>query len=64
MVRSIILEEEGHLEEMTAMLERFNPGWQEYAGQVAAIETRLFREWMNAIAQEVSAHESHTITMA
>lgn len=64
MVKSIILEEEGHLEEMTAMLGRFNPDWQQYAGYVVAIETRLFGEWINAIAQEVAAYESNTVTMA
>lgn len=64
MVKSIILEEEGHLEEMIAMLGRFNPDWKQYADEVTAIETRLFGEWFNALALEVLAYESNTITMA
>lgn len=64
MVKSIILEEEGHLEEMMSMLGRFSPDWQQYAGRVAAIETGLFGGWINAITKDVLAHEGNTVTMA
>lgn len=43
MVKSIILEEEGHLEEMIQQLERFHADWEDYAGEVLKIENELFR---------------------
>lgn len=64
MVKSIILEEEGHLEEMTAMLGRFNAEWQYYADHITAIETHLFEDWINAITQEVFTYERNPFTMA
>ncbi len=42
-VKSIILEEARHLEEMTRMLENFRPDWQAVAADVCAIENRLFQ---------------------
>ncbi|MBB6330248.1 rubrerythrin [Chryseobacterium sediminis] len=54
MVKSIILEEEGHLEEMINQLNEFSPNWKEHADHVLTIEKDLHEEWINAITQEVA----------
>ncbi|WP_454045731.1 hypothetical protein [Chryseobacterium sp. Marseille-Q8038] len=54
MVKSIILEEEGHLEEMINQLNEFSPDWKEHADYVLTIEKELHKEWINAITQEVA----------
>ncbi len=48
-VKSIILEEEGHLEEMQRMLEVFDPEWKELAADMCTIENKLFETWITAI---------------
>ena len=53
-VKSIILEEEGHLEEMINQLKAFSPEWQKHADVAVAIETRLFNDWVVALAEEVN----------
>jgi len=53
-VKSIILEEEGHLEEMLAQLKNFSPDWQKYAEKAVEIESQLFQSWINALAKEIS----------
>ena len=52
-VKSIILEEEGHLEEMIAQLHKFSPDWQRHADKAVEIETRLFNDWVAALNREV-----------
>jgi len=52
-VKSIIAEEEGHLEEMTRMLEDFHPQWRELAEKAVAIERRLFGEWQAEVGKEL-----------
>ncbi|UWX61843.1 hypothetical protein N0B40_06050 [Chryseobacterium oranimense] len=54
MVKSIILEEEGHLEEMINQLNEFSEEWQQHAENILAIEKELHDQWINAIAEEVS----------
>ncbi|MGO4709623.1 hypothetical protein AB4Y90_11010 [Chryseobacterium sp. 2TAF14] len=54
MVRSIILEEEGHLEEMINQLNDFAEDWQIHADQILKIEKNLHDQWVNAITEEVS----------
>ncbi|WP_223607870.1 hypothetical protein [Chryseobacterium sp. OSA05B] len=54
MVKSIILEEEGHLEEMINQLNEFSPDWNQHAENILAIEKELHDQWINAIAEEVS----------
>lgn len=54
MVKSIILEEEGHLEEMIHQLNEFSPDWKHHADHILNIEKRLHEEWINAITQEVA----------
>jgi len=53
-VKSIILEEEGHLEEMINQLQRFSPQWQLHADKAVTIETRLFNDWIVALDDEVN----------
>ncbi len=50
-VKSIILEEAGHLEEMTRMLEQFSPDWRDLATDICALEQQLFEQWIGAIRQ-------------
>lgn len=54
MVKSIILEEEGHLEEMIHQLNEFSPDWKHHADHILTIEKELHKEWMNAITEEVA----------
>lgn len=54
MVKSIILEEEGHLEEMISQLNKFSDDWTIHAENVLIIEKELHQEWINAIMKEVS----------
>nr|WP_315028777.1 hypothetical protein [uncultured Chryseobacterium sp.] len=53
MVKSIILEEEGHLEEMINQLNEFSPDWKTHADHILTIEKGLHDQWINAIAEEV-----------
>ncbi|MEI3791121.1 MULTISPECIES: hypothetical protein [unclassified Chryseobacterium] len=54
MVKSIILEEEGHLEEMINQLNEFSADWKLHAENILTIEKELHDQWINAIAEEVS----------
>lgn len=54
-VKSIILEEEGHLEEMIAQLTAFDPAWEQHAAAILKIEEQLYQRWVTAIKQEVAA---------
>lgn len=56
-VKSIILEEVGHLEEMTAQLETFSPDWELHAAQIIAIENDLFIKWISALKEEINGAE-------
>lgn len=53
MVKSIILEEEGHLEEMINQLDEFSENWKPYAEKIIEIEKDLHIDWVNAITEEV-----------
>ncbi len=50
-VKSIIAEEEGHLEEMQKMLEVFHPQWESLAKDMCEVENKLFEKWVAAIAK-------------
>jgi hypothetical protein len=52
-VKSIILEEEGHLEEMLNQLKQFWPEWERHAEKAVEIEARLFSEWVRALEVEL-----------
>ncbi|RYE53825.1 MAG: hypothetical protein EOP48_13580 [Sphingobacteriales bacterium] len=51
-VKSIILEEEGHLEEMLIQLKEFSPDWEKHANVAIQIEEKLFQEWMKGLQAE------------
>jgi hypothetical protein len=52
-VKSIILEEEGHLEEMINQLKNFSPFWELHAQKAVEFETRLFSDWVKALGKEL-----------
>ncbi|MEO6520903.1 MAG: hypothetical protein ABIN91_04440 [Mucilaginibacter sp.] len=52
-VKSIILEEEGHLEEMINQLKNFSPDWQLHADRAVVIETALFNNWLTGLQKEI-----------
>ena len=53
-VKSIILEEEGHLEEMINQLQKFSPEWEHHAKRSVDMETRLFHQWVNSLSTEIN----------
>jgi bacterioferritin (cytochrome b1) len=53
-VKSIILEEEGHLEEMLKQLKDFSADWQIHAKKSLEIEAALFEDWAVALAAELN----------
>lgn len=55
-VKSIILEEEGHLEEMIKQLVEFSPDWECHAAEVVKIEKELFDNWVEALHAELPVH--------
>jgi len=52
-VKSIILEEEGHLEEMIAQLKNFSAVWESHAEKAVVFETELFDQWVVGLAAAV-----------
>jgi hypothetical protein len=54
-VKSIILEEEGHLEEMLKQLKDFSPEWETHAKAAVDIEARLFTNWVLSLGKELSS---------
>ena len=53
-VRSIIAEEENHLLEMRNQLKEFSTDWQILCDDTVAIESKLYKEWMSALKQELN----------
>ncbi|RVU01127.1 hypothetical protein EOD41_10570 [Mucilaginibacter limnophilus] len=53
-VRSIIVEEEGHLEEMLKQMKDTWPDWERHANKAVEIETGLFNDWVVALGKEVA----------
>ncbi|MFD0794221.1 hypothetical protein ACFQZX_11370 [Mucilaginibacter litoreus] len=53
-VKSIILEEEGHLEEMINQLKSFSPQWELYAQKAVEMETVLFNQWLTGLSSEMN----------
>lgn len=53
-VKSIILEEEGHLEEMLNQLHEFSPDWEKHAEAIIQIEQQMFNDWMQSLAKVVN----------
>jgi rubrerythrin len=53
-VKSIIVEEEGHLEEMMAQLKATWPDWEQHAAVAVQIETELYQDWVSSLVAEVA----------
>ena len=53
-VKSIILEEEGHLEEMLKQLKEFSSEWETHAESALKIESRLFADWTVSLQKELN----------
>lgn len=53
-VKSIIFEEQGHLEEMVSQLKEFSSNWQEHARKIQKIEEELFYQWINHLNVSVN----------
>ena len=54
-VKSIILEEEGHLEEMLNQLREFSPDWEKHANEIIKIEHQMFTDWMMGLEMEIAS---------
>ena len=52
-VKMIIVEEEGHLEEMTEQLNALSREWQEHARLACAIEAHLHDRWFERVVQSL-----------
>lgn len=52
-VKSIIVEEEGHLAEMIEQLKSFSPDWEIHAKKAIDIEKQLFEDWTRALVGEI-----------
>lgn len=52
-VKSIILEEEGHLEEMLNQLKTFSADWEKHAEIVIRIEQEMFEDWTSNLKNAV-----------
>lgn len=52
-VKSIILEEEGHLEEMIVQLRDFDQDWEKHAQHILTIEEALFQRWSAGVRADV-----------
>jgi hypothetical protein len=52
-VRSIIIEEQGHLEEMTAQLQQFDANWEDHARKIIAIEDKLYHDWITDLSRAI-----------
>lgn len=52
-VKSIILEEEGHLEEMLNQLKSFSEDWEKHAEVVIGIEQEMFVHWISNLATQL-----------
>ncbi|SMD16517.1 hypothetical protein [Pedobacter nyackensis] len=53
-VKSIILEEEGHLEEMINQLQTFSADWEKHADVVVKMEQNMFADWIQNLGKQVS----------
>ncbi|MHA4895523.1 hypothetical protein ACXZ1K_12285 [Pedobacter sp. PWIIR3] len=53
-VKSIILEEEGHLEEMLNQLRSFSPDWEKHAEVVIKIEQGMFNDWIVSLSNQLN----------
>jgi hypothetical protein len=55
-VKSIILEEEGHLEEMISQLKKFSTDWEYHAQKAVQFESRLFADWVASLSDSLTLY--------
>lgn len=55
-MKSIIVEEEGHLAEMITQLKEFSPEWETHAKIACDIEKTLFDQWIDSIGTELGVN--------
>jgi rubrerythrin len=48
-VKSIIAEEEGHLQEMTEMLQTYDLTWQQLAERAVVLESEFYNTWIDSV---------------
>ena len=53
-VQSIIKEEEGHLDNMMAQLDEFNPQWHEMSADLHDMEQKLYDNWLNQVEHSIA----------
>jgi hypothetical protein len=54
-VKSIIMEEAGHLEEMIKQLQQFSPEWELHAAEILRMEKTCFDKWTLALEEACAA---------
>ncbi|MGO1242930.1 hypothetical protein [Sphingobacterium sp. JB170] len=59
-VKSIILEEEGHLQEMITALKQFSADWETHSEKIITLEKDLYVQWEKAIEKQLASDEAHT----
>ncbi len=52
-VRMIVVEEQGHLEEMIQQMDEFFDDWKAHGEYALSIENRLFERWISAIEKSI-----------
>ncbi|WP_421763941.1 hypothetical protein [Ekhidna sp.] len=52
-VRMIVVEEQGHLEEMISQMDTFFGDWKQHALFVESLEQKLFAKWISAIQNSI-----------
>ena len=53
-VKSILAEEEGHLDNMTTQLDVFDPNWRTLSDDLHDIEQNLYQHWLSQIAHKLT----------
>lgn len=54
-VRMIVVEEQGHLEEMIQQMDEFFGEWKQHADFVEKVEQGLFKKWITAIQKSIQS---------
>ncbi|MEP1034325.1 hypothetical protein [Ekhidna sp.] len=54
-VRMIVVEEQGHLEEMIQQMDNFFGDWKLHGEFVLSLEQKLFQKWMTAIQKSIES---------
>lgn len=58
-VRMIVVEEQGHLEEMIQQMDEFFGNWESHGEHALSIENKLFQKWINAIQKNIQSQPEY-----